>query len=557
MTVRRIPFSLHANVVLTEFSRVFDKKVKPLKRYYFLLIFLLCGVFLLLSSSHFHQPGLYYDEALDAALATDLISPGPPQVPSLYLPLSGLNFPLLTQRYAGSLKTYLLLPFFVLFGPGVVTLRAVMAGLGLANLLLTYRLARCFMDRFPAFFVLLLLTLDPNFVFETGIDWGPSALSYLLRVAGCLFLIEGWRKKRKAMITAAMGSFFLGIYNRATFHLFLVPFLAALLWFFREKMRVALRVGLLDRNHLYAFLILGTALTVCFLSQIPLEVMKNAWPGIWKIALFMEFLKGESLVKQIVGASGCEAGTASLWALLLVTLLLSWWRRSRSRRLQEQQCQELNFLSGYSLLTLVLLLVLPGVRYTHYFLHLYPFLHLMVGVLLQSLYEGAFSGTSRSGRPAFVLYIYLAVVLITAETGFLTIQKAARLFRVTGGAGSWSDAIFDVSHYLLQQSGKRIVCPRQGFDRNLFVLTGGKIRIRRLGRRNFKEDFQNLLRDPENLYLFQGHFPGFSRDDLFRWAEEAGFRLTPLKPFFERTGGIVYSVYAASPIREGPHPNHP
>ena len=103
---------------------------------------LLCLCVFALLARNLAEPGLYYDEVIQATPASEFLRQGgePLQIPGARNTwLFGGWFPLMTQPYMGALKSQLLIPTFAAFGATRETLRlATLAwscvGLGLVML---------------------------------------------------------------------------------------------------------------------------------------------------------------------------------------------------------------------------------------------------------------------------------------------------------------------------------------------------------------------------------------------------------------------------------------
>ena len=87
-------------------------------------------VYLLAATFQLRLPGLYYDEALDAVPAMQMLL-GQPLETQATVHIAGHEWPLMLMSYVGSTTTYLSMIVFALFGPSVVALRLMNALLGL------------------------------------------------------------------------------------------------------------------------------------------------------------------------------------------------------------------------------------------------------------------------------------------------------------------------------------------------------------------------------------------------------------------------------------------
>ena len=518
------------------------------------LTFLLVALFLVLAFPHLQEPGPYYDEVYDAGIVVDRFFSELPQIPLSTFSFLGLRIPWSTNGFTGVLKTYLLIPVFLIFGPSVFAMRLTMLFAGVVNVALTYSLARLFLRRFPALLSLLLLILDPNFVFETRMDWGPSVLSYFFRVAGCFYLIRGWGGKKRVKIVLSFFLFLLGIYNKITFHLFLLPFCVTLLLFFWNDIRREFKEQTFPGGILLFFFIMASVITLGYFFRLPFDTFPHR-SILQRGTLFFQFLKGRLMIRQVLGMKTAEGiGETFFFPLFLLTFLAT-WGYPFSAGVQKSFKREKGFLTLLVLLMLFLLFLVPGVRYGCHFFLLYPLPHLTAGFLIQAFLAEASSQGSRKRLAVCILSIYLTFVFIAAGSGILVIQKSIRLFAQTGGRGFWSDAIYDLGEYLTKQGKREVVCLDWGFQRNLLVVTKGKIRFLEpfwpwiIEGKDPKGDLQKLFSEPGKVFLL--HEEPFTKlvkvSQIQAWARETGYDLRMTKTFYQKTGEAVFSVYVASP----------
>jgi 4-amino-4-deoxy-L-arabinose transferase-like glycosyltransferase len=125
-------------------------------------------LYLALSSYQIDLPGLSYDEALDATPAMQTVLDLPLDVVDTFT-LAGREWPLMVMPYVGPTTSYLVMPAFALFEITVSTLRIANILLGLATLLLAWGFLRDFLDGRVAALSVLLLAVNPTFIFWTRI----------------------------------------------------------------------------------------------------------------------------------------------------------------------------------------------------------------------------------------------------------------------------------------------------------------------------------------------------------------------------------------------------
>src|SRR5438552_13074504 len=128
----------------------------------------LAAAMILLARQNLSVPGLYYDEAVFAGMAKDFITGN---VHGEHMPdhqvvrLAGRPFPLFIQTYLGTLKSWMLIPAFRIFGPTVAVLRATTLFWSLIALLLLMLVTWRWLGLATALIVRTLLAFDPMFFF--------------------------------------------------------------------------------------------------------------------------------------------------------------------------------------------------------------------------------------------------------------------------------------------------------------------------------------------------------------------------------------------------------
>jgi hypothetical protein len=161
-----------------------------------------------------HLPGLYYDEAADAAPAVELLA-GKPVEPArgVGIDLLGRTLPVMVMDYVGAVSTYLYIPWFALFGVGVLQLRLLPIAGGMVALALAAVLGRRWLGPVPAGLGVVLGAVHPSFVFWTRQGVHVSSLLGLLATASLLTL-DNWvrtGRPRWAYLTALLFGLGLGV----------------------------------------------------------------------------------------------------------------------------------------------------------------------------------------------------------------------------------------------------------------------------------------------------------------------------------------------------------
>jgi len=167
-------------------------------------------LFLALAGPQLRLPGLNYDEAFDAVPAMQLLQGQPVQpLRESGLLVAGRTLPLMVMDYKGVVHTYWALPFLWALGVNVFALRMSCLFLGLLTMALAYRFARQFYGTWVAAMALLLLALNPSFLFwsRQGVLWTTGMLTCGMGALAAFG--EWWRRGRVWGLYG--GAFLLGL----------------------------------------------------------------------------------------------------------------------------------------------------------------------------------------------------------------------------------------------------------------------------------------------------------------------------------------------------------
>ncbi|HST05103.1 MAG TPA: glycosyltransferase family 39 protein [Chloroflexia bacterium] len=174
-------------------------------------ISLACLIFLALALFQLDLPGLYADEAFDVIPAMQIVLGHSVELQrNVGVHLFGLSLPLMSSSdYQGVTSTYLVLPFFWLFGVNVVSLRLMTISVGVLGLVLTFFLARKWFGSNVARLSVLMLATSPSWVFWSRL--GVYVVSQVMPIAaGSLIAFTTWVKRRP--IGRRNGALYLGTF---------------------------------------------------------------------------------------------------------------------------------------------------------------------------------------------------------------------------------------------------------------------------------------------------------------------------------------------------------
>ena len=137
------------------------------KRVEIALLALICSLFFILASYNIELPGLYYDEALDVVPTMQLVT-GQHVEEHRSIEILGHRLPIMVSEYVGPVSTYLTLPFFLLFGVSVFSLRLVTIFFAVGTITFTFYFLKLLFNRKVAFWAALLLAVNPAFIMCQG-----------------------------------------------------------------------------------------------------------------------------------------------------------------------------------------------------------------------------------------------------------------------------------------------------------------------------------------------------------------------------------------------------
>ena len=402
---------------------------------------------LLLGARRLDEPGLYYDEVIQATPASEFLREGgePLRIPgSQNTWLFGGWFPLMTQPYMGALKSQLLIPTFAMFGASRETLRVTTLAWACVGLLLIALWAREIAGARVALATAALLALDPSFLFVSRHDWGSVSLAMICRGGGLWLAVLGWRRGSAARLMGGGLLLGLGVYNKID----LLPFLAgctlALLAAAPRQVFSAARQRPGQIGALAAGLIVGAApmllgagavlsATEAMFQSVgarPDDLAEKllAWRTLMDGSHFHRLmLAGGSFERlgQVSGAAWSPFGWifAAAWAGLTVHAVAAARRGEPDRTVV--------FALVATAATGLLLLATPRAARIHHVMNIQPLPQLVVALAAVRLADRGLAGRG----------LAVAGLLAALIGGLLVDLRVFDTLRATGGSGRWSGAL--------------------------------------------------------------------------------------------------------------------
>lgn len=189
-------------------------------------------LYLSLACYQINLPGLHYDEAVEVVPAVQLLKNQPVHTfREVGLPLFGTKWPLTTQDYIGALNTYGTLPFLIIGGINVISLRSYAILIGLLSLLLAYRFTTDFTRRPVAgLLASTLLAVNPTFIFWNRQGVFVTAVTATIGLAAAWMWLKWWRTKQYRYAWWGAFLFGLGLYAKLLFVWLIGPFALVFSW---------------------------------------------------------------------------------------------------------------------------------------------------------------------------------------------------------------------------------------------------------------------------------------------------------------------------------------
>jgi hypothetical protein len=468
---------------------------------------LLTGAAAVLAWPHLSSPGLYYDEAVFAGQARDLLTGetfGSHMPGSVAVAVAGRPWPLFVQGYIGGLKSLLLAPFLALAGCTTEAVRGATLLWALAGLWLSLLLARRLLGGAAAAIAGLLLAFDPSFLLLAVHDWGLGALSLVLRVGGLLVLVSAVRRDDPRRWFAAALLFGLSFFHKMDSIVPLAAMGAAAVWSHGGIVGRIVRTRLGSLAFAGAGLLLGAGPILCNLpamgrSAVPNSSVLSEWPEklriLWSLldgSYFLRLMEVGGRFDRVFAADTPVVSGLLVW---LVCAALAWLALFSLAAPSDDNRSLARWLVAALALSWVGLLFLPGACRGHHWQQVYPLPHFAVALAWTRAWETA--PARRFVRCALVL---LLVAVLAADVRIMSATRA--LVQRTGGRGWWSDTISAFCREYETRRDLTIVSMDWGFHEQLLFLTRGPKLEEPIWRRDMTGPWRfDIPASPSTIYL--------------------------------------------------------
>ena len=515
---------------------------------------------------------MFNDEALDINDTMQLVAWGELRYPSrkpLYL--LGKAYPIMLSETMGPIYMYSVLPFYYIFGVGLLAARLLPITFGLATLILNFQLGKALFSRRVACISTALLSVFPSFVQWTRIGVFCTSILNFLTMGTLVFLFRWVRTSRTRFLLLTALFVGLGFSSKANYYRFTVDLIILyLLW--RPRLRPTLSQVILSALVFvigaFPFILYNTVIDPLATPRFAIANLNTSVYGTSNIELpknllmrmsqFTVLLEG-STFSGVVGTNISNPLYPVTFGILTIGLVMTFARKSADPARKKR---------GMVICLLLVLLLLESLYTTsnfgmHHLIIIMPLPQLIVAEALDITLFRRLMPLERTRtrahrrRALFMAGLVLVVILIGADLS-VNIEYHRSLQR-TGGVGLFSDAVYDLANYCVRFNISRPIAVDWGFSQ-LGVLTGGKVYPEEIfgypdwkgfvDASTFIKTVQACLANASNIYLF--HTPAYTTIrglDRFAQFQEIATRMNKtlvlLKVFCQRDGRPVILVYQA------------
>ncbi len=515
------------------------------------------AVFLLLASWQLGLPGPHYDEAVEVVPAVQLLrGMAVTAHRGAGIHIAGRLFPIMVVDYIGALNTYFVMPFFLLGGIGVPSMRAMPIAGGLVALYFTFRLAEEWAGERAAVLAAFFLAVQPSFVFWTRQGIFVTSITTPILMAFLWFVWLWWRDGKLGHLIAFCFLAGLGIYAK---FLFVWPIGALLL-----VMAVAWKWNRPKRMPAAKEAFLGA---VAFLAGIwPLilfnvqtggtfehftEHLVNSYYGVHNAAYFHNLLIRLDDFRSVVEGDhfwylgGVHRDVWALAAFLVFPLIsLAGDRSAKSVA---------RILVPVAFIGVVILEspITPSSLWVTHFAIITPLVAFSLAVSADGVLRLV------GGRRLLLLSLLVSALLVRE---MITDVQYHRSLAKSGGLGDHSDAIYHLAYWLRTHGKDSPPALDWGISAPVFLLTGGEVSPQDVfGYDNlqkpdegFRKRILLFLRDRQQVYLlhspdatvFKGREKAFEEE-----ASRLGLKPKTVAVFAERSGRPLFEVMSVEPGR--------
>jgi Dolichyl-phosphate-mannose-protein mannosyltransferase len=432
-------------------------------------MYLVCAAWL-----GFRSPGMDNDEAVFFSGAVHVLNSG--QEPSFthdpwsWITVFGRHWPVMVLPYAGSLRCYLSLIPFALFGANYYTARMVTMLAGAFGIWGLAVLVRSQIDAKAATMASLILAVNPAFLALTIYDQGGVA-EWMVPFGILSITLAGYLKARTAScafwLGAAMG---FGVWSRANVAWLLGAALLASAIVLGKRIFVPWRHlvaltggGLAGGGLLLCYEIRSHGATFAFM-----RAMNNSQPMLHLVAHRLNLLS-RTILSDSEHRDMWDGPDLPLWQTVpfSIIVIFALFACLRWGSVSIKAGAVFGRVAGLTFVFLLSCMLFSRLNISdHHLVALLPIAAVLVVLAARDSCQRWRRARYVAGAIA-MLYLVLALSLN---------HTAARQIRSTGGVRLWSNAIDSISRYLQTHSpGRSVKLLDWGFQHNLFVLSNSRI----------------------------------------------------------------------------------
>jgi len=531
-----------------------------------LLIFI--SLYLFLELLNITLPGLYGDEALPACGSIQIIK----KLAPILFPIVkffGTYFPLMlgSESYHVALESYILLPFFWLFGINVIVLRLVPIFMEVITLVFIYLFLKDFFDKKVGLLAVFLLVINHIFLLETKLGLNSASMLHFAAMGVLLSLWRWYRSKGEKYFYLGIFMLGLGISIRVWFVWFVGGIFLLGLIFYKD-------IGNKIKKNILKYSLFGA---VIFCLGIFFFIFYNITSNFSTVRYIIEhFFDTKNKINNIeyFGNLISRLRNFGLWLNGSWSLLEQggWYNRTPMKDISTNPVSCGLFLGSF------IYLALNGIFKRSYYSRKRVLFILLLFIMI--LLQTPLTLSTLGGPHLFILYPLIQIIMALAFVDIIRNFKANKIilcfisavfsififnecsntfnnsyvyFNKTGGTGNNSNSIYAVSKYLEEKKIYEPILMDWGIYYNLIFLSEGRSTpktasyIEGGGEKGvFIEELKNSLKKP-NVYIF--HADEFSnRQDVYaifkEICKEYNKNIITEKIFYQRDGKPVFVVYS-------------
>jgi 4-amino-4-deoxy-L-arabinose transferase-like glycosyltransferase len=522
-------------------------------------------------------PGINFDEVLPATGTLQLFGKDASSFCcSSDITIMHRHFPLMSNYFHANPEAYLLMPFFMVFGPNVYGLRIAALFSGLLTILFAYLFARHFFNDKVALISTLLLSTNPYFIFASRIGNYIHFFITLCAISSLWYFFRWYEKKQNIYFCLAMCILGLGA-NIAWFYNVLIAY-AVIGLFFYSGIKKRFEEMLLHPKVIYGIMgvfsyCIGNSLFLYanFLNQSTRFITFNyalrhlsqtscnennfnlLHNMIARFHNLLELLRENDIFKPpfIIQTNGFDifhSVFASHLSLAIFWAALAWLICSAVFRSRPYFSKKK--IAVFVLFCVMLFLASPfslSGFFSWHLITLVPFIPLLAAV---GMIEFIQIFKRRMLRIAAIGVVSVLIILLVMHriTMFRNNESA---LKATGGLGSWSSAIYDVYDWLKANGQPRVLALSGDLAPALFFLSQGKISVTLLPCQGSETECMKVkvkeLFDKNNNFVGINNLqwqPDVNKEYNFKLIlSEIGWTIVGKKMFYSKNGMPVYNVY--------------